>query len=145
MRPSDNLIGTGSSQALVYSKELSCDYPRVFVLYCGAACLVRSQYSASASESEMSDYSGFGSSYGSRGAGGALDKGKIMERVRNQVALASAQEMIQVNINHRSKQRVKYVPGTKCTVVVIHRGASILLIVAMQIMFNLVIDSVARS
>ena len=46
----------------------------------------------------MSDYSGFGSSYGSRGAAGAPDKGKIMEQVRNQVALASAQELIQVNI-----------------------------------------------
>ena len=46
----------------------------------------------------MSDYSGmsgFGS-YGSSGSGGAAEKGKIMEQVRNQIAVASAQELIQV-------------------------------------------------
>ena len=58
---------------------------------------------------KMSEYSGFGSSYGSRGTAGAPDKGRIMEQVRNQVALASAQEMIQVNI--RSKPLVKCIQG----------------------------------
>ena len=44
----------------------------------------------------MSDYSGFGG--GSGGSLQAADRGRLMEQVRSQIAVASAQELIQVNI-----------------------------------------------
>ena len=46
----------------------------------------------------MSDYSGFGS--GSSGNLQSADRGRLMEQVRSQIAVASAQELIQVLVIH---------------------------------------------
>ena len=46
----------------------------------------------------MSDYSGFGG-----GSGGNLqsaDRGRLMEQVRSQIAVATAQELIQVYVEY---------------------------------------------
>lgn len=40
---------------------------------------------------------GFGSDYSAGGSGGKMDTGTIMEQVKVQIAVANAQELLQVN------------------------------------------------
>lgn len=40
---------------------------------------------------------GFGSDFSTGGAGGKVDSGAIMEQVKVQIAVANAQELLQVN------------------------------------------------
>lgn len=43
------------------------------------------------------DMDGFGSDFSAGGSGGKVDTGTIMEQVKVQIAVANAQELLQVN------------------------------------------------
>ena len=67
---------------------------RIILYVCSA---ILHELQSRQTRSKMSEYSGFGG--GSGGNLQAADRGRLMDQVRSQIAVASAQELIQVHIN----------------------------------------------